>query len=232
METSNSNKPKWSMEEWYPFLRLTLTQKNGASNEQLSTSLQELKEQNTQAPYVRILYNIIRYWEADPVKLAIFFPCFPPATLLVYPHVALEPLSRANGLFHTAAYSENHKRIEIVQLLLDHGLDLNWLCNKSKQPQYNSNARDNFKPEDAGFKHRETSLHVAAGRGDKDLVRYPLDHGANTTMQDGFNYTAKKRAEVNQQQETAKMFDWMDNSIEHTITSHLLNLSTILPFAN
>jgi hypothetical protein len=199
-------KEKWSTAEWHAFLQKTLCETHTTSDNELSANLKELKDRSIEPPYVEEVYTIIRYRQVNPIKLAIFFQYFPPTTLLTYPNIPFIPYSKASGLFHAAARSENPKKIEIVQMLLDMGLDLNWLCDKYDTSRYEGHLRDNFRPEDAGVTYRETALHVAAARGDKELVRYLLGHGADISSKDGFDYTPKKRAEVNQQEETAEMF--------------------------
>jgi hypothetical protein len=197
---------KWSIVEWHNFLRTRLCEPHTLSDDEFSASLQELTKQNLEPPYVGEVYTIMRYWQVDANKLTIFFQFFPPSALLICPNVTFEPSSRADGLFHAVARSENPQKIEIIQILLEKGLDLNWLCDQYDTSRYHGHIRDNFRPEDAGVTNRETALHVAAARGDKELVRYLLGHGADASSKDGFDYTPKKRAEVNQQEETAEMF--------------------------
>jgi hypothetical protein len=146
-------------------------------------------------------------------RLSILFSYFPPRSLK-----AADPkditLARPDCLLRIAARSKEAtpaQRLNFIRLLLDSGLNPNWICKDYKQ--YSGSAWENAQGEVWGRRGKETALHAAAERGDIEIVKLLLERGTKKNLVDGWDQTAETRAENAAQMEVVKLLQgWIKPS--------------------
>lgn len=100
-----------------------------------------------------------------------------------------------------------HGGIEMIQWMLDRGLDVNWVI----QPKTPSNPRERAEMEHAeGISrgsNRFAALHATAAAGNMEAARFLLEKGASPFIKDGKGNTPRDVAEMYNKPEVVQLLD-------------------------
>jgi len=152
-----------------------------------------------------MLYRYGDFSEVNFDRLSILFSHFPARSIkFVFPEAAM--LARPNCLLRIAARSQkatSFQRLKLIRLLLDGGLNPNWIC-KDYKP-YHGLGGGMTVGEIWDRKEKETVLYAAAERGDVETVKLLLERGAKKDLVDGRGRTAESKAEMAGKVEVVKL---------------------------
>lgn len=184
---------KERLSAWISIFRSAMSPKSISTPEELSSFLCFLRDSSI-GPNIEDIHRLLAYEAVEPARLALFCTIFP-ARKLLPAHSPGPQYSSPNTLLRAAAMSDlpQQEKCAFLTILLQQGLDPNWM--HPPAPSDLRGAMDLRRAADNWYERREseTALHVAAGRGDVDVVRLLLRSGARASVKDGVGMRAEDR---------------------------------------